>query len=237
MFALPTTTSLSTLPNAARQLLATFSLLLLLPFGASNAAIHACQTADGSTVFQDRPCDIKPAAAAPKPSSQKLPFGIHESWFEIPEQADDRAFCDRRLCECGSHVRSHEGGLYRAVADALFLDASWHRFDTSLELWMKTPASDPAISQLRAEMIDASCSIMMSQQLLRDFARSTAAGLRKRVLSAEDLGFDIPEPCDAGVAQACDYYDSVLLYKRLLADAKALKYARDALTTNLDEDL
>jgi hypothetical protein len=160
-----------------------------------------------------------------------LPFGIHESWFELPGQAEGRAFCDRRSCECGPLERKHEGTLDQAVADALYIDGSWHRYDTSYALWLDTPNNSSNIYQRRADMIEAACTVMMSQQLLRDYADEVVAALRQNVLAAEERGFDVAEPCETGVATACEYYASVVLFRRMLDDARALQLSREAMIT------
>lgn len=205
------------------------SLLLLCRPDVVEAAIYACRSADGSTIFQDRPCLDRQSGSSPSRSVRKLPLDIHASWFELPAQAEERAFCDRRRCECGNQIRKHGGSLAQAVADALYLDGGWHRYDTNFQLWRDEPAGSDSNPQLRDRMHEAACSVMMSQQLLRDFAEDVTEKLRREALLAEERGFDIPGPCEAGVAQACDLLDSMQLYERLLSDAQVLRLPRDYL--------
>ncbi|MGQ7846191.1 hypothetical protein ACUNV4_17030 [Granulosicoccus sp. 3-233] len=205
--------------------------LLGLP-DTSIAAIYTCPAADGSTIFQDRPCPQKASAGTDSRAVRKLPFDIHPSWFELPEQAEERAFCDRRRCECGLHEREHGSALARAVADALYMDGGWHRYQVSYQLWRNEPAASARNPQLNAAMQEAACSVMMSQQLLRDFSDEVSEELRHRVRSAEERGFDEAGPCEADVEQACDYLDSVELYQRLLLDARALQSPRELITSN-----
>jgi hypothetical protein len=112
------------------------------------------------------------------------------------------------------------------------MDGGWHRYDTSYTAWLDTPTSSADIQVRRAEMIESACNVMMSQQLLREYATEVADALRQRVLAAEERGFDVPGPCDAGLADACEYYDAVLLYRRMLEDAKALSVPREVITSS-----
>ncbi len=196
------------------------------------ATIYTCPAQDGSTIFQDRPCPQGKTLTGKSQAVRKLPFDIHPSWFEIPEQAEERAFCDRRRCECGLQERKHGSSLARAVADALYMDGGWHRYQTSFQQWRDEPAASDNNPQLRANVQEAACNVMMSQQLLRDFADEVTEKLQQTVRMAEARGFDTPEPCEAGVEQACDYLDSVELYRRLLIDARALQQPRELVTSN-----
>ena len=199
--------------------------LFWLPESA-DSAIYACVTAEETTVFQDRSCPQKKPASQIAKAPTRLPFGIHESWFELPGYAEGRPFCDRRGCECGSIEQKHDAGLLQAVADALYIDAGWHRYETSYAAWFNTPSGSAKAYNRQQEMIEASCSVMISQQLLRDFAEVVAVQLKARILEAEERGFDIAGPCDQGVELACEYYQYVEQYKRLIADAEALKIPR-----------
>jgi len=207
------------------------SLLLLSPVGDVSAAIHACTTADGSTIFQDRPCPRRVPVESNAMVSARAPLGIHDSWFVKPEQSQGRAFCDKRGCECEKHERSHNGSLTRAVADALYMDASWHRYEVSEALWQETPVNSSRRYDRRADLIEASCSVMMSQQLLKQFADPTLTELRNKAQEAEERGYDIPDVCDSGDMTACDYYDAAELFKRLSRDAHALQRSRSNLSS------
>ncbi|MFK7855590.1 MAG: DUF4124 domain-containing protein [Granulosicoccus sp.] len=208
------------------------SLLLLGVPESADSGIHACRTDDGTTVFQDRPCPQKKVAKRAVEKKAYHPLGIHESWFKRPSDAEERAFCNRRACECGPIERRHEGSLAQAVADALFLDAGWHHFESSYQAWMDTPGNSSKSYDRRKQLIEASCNVMISQQLLRDFADEIAQNLRSDYLSAEEKGFDIPDPCDQGIEQACYYYERVKLHEQVKADARALKIPRETLTAS-----
>lgn len=216
--------------NMAVAVIYLLSLLLFWLPESAVSAIYTCVTNDGTSIFQDRPCPQKKPVKRAAKTPTHLPLGIHESWFELPGHTEGRAFCDRRGCECGSIERRHEGALAQAVADALFIDAGWHHYDTSYSDWLNTPSGSAKAYALREEMIEASCSVMISQQLLRDFAEDVAVQLKSKVLAAEERGFDVPEPCDQGVEQACDYYQSVELHRRLMSDAIALRISRATLS-------
>jgi len=204
--------------------LVTLSALLLAPVG--HAAIFSCEIGD-SVVYQDKPCPVVQAQRAGKKPRYKHPLAIHDSWFELPEQAEERAFCSRKACECGQIETRHQGSLPMAVADALFLDGSWHRYESSHQQWLSaTLAKDNQL--LRSQLNDAACYLMMSQTLLREYAEDVLLELKKQARTAENLGFDIIGPCDEGIADACHYYDSAQLYKRLVQDAVALRKPRIA---------
>ena len=177
-------------------------------------------------IFQDRPCPIKKQATADTRQAPQQPLLIHESWFELPEQANDRAFCDRRGCECGKFERKHQGALATAVADALYLDGSWHRYESSYLAWLDSPAGSAQGFDERDRMLEASCEVMMSQTLLRHYANDVVQVLARQVRTAEERGFDIEQPCLEGIDDACALYDSVQLYKRIQQDAAALRGVR-----------
>jgi len=99
-----------------------------------NAGIHACPMPSGGTIYQDRPCDEdarSPTAPVQRTRSELPTIGLHSSWFERPMHAGDRAFCDKRGCECGQLENKFEFGLAQAVADALYIDGNWHRLAKS----------------------------------------------------------------------------------------------------------
>ncbi|MFK7992704.1 MAG: hypothetical protein AB8B87_01110 [Granulosicoccus sp.] len=161
-----------------------------------------------------------------KKTVHRFPLSIHESWFDVPEQAEDRAFCDRRGCECGRIERKHQGSLAQAVADALYMDGSWHRYETNYQTWMEAPTSSSESYDSREQMLEASCEIMMAQTLLRNYAKDVVQLLRKRFRQAEERGFDIQQPCLAGEEQACEFFDSVQLLARIQSDAISLQRTR-----------
>lgn len=87
---------------------------------------------------------------------------------------------------------------------------------------------------MHAEMMEAACEVMISQQILLKFADGVLLKLKQSTRQAEERGFDIAAPCDAGNEQACNYYDAVLLYQRVLADARALQLPRILLSDASD---
>ena len=187
-------------------------------------AIFSCEIG-GSVVFQDIPCPVVQSGNSGEPAKYRYPLAIHASWFELPEQANDRAYCSRKACECGDIESRHQGSLPQAVADALYLDGSWHRYESSYQQWLNIPSGIDDHSY-RKQLVDAACHIMMSQSLLREYAEAVLSELKQRVRKAENLGFDIVGPCEQGIADACYHYDSVQLYKQLLKDAAALSSPR-----------
>ena len=203
-----------------------WSFLLLGLTDGVHATIYSCSTDDTGIVFQDVPCPMAPGKNEPAPTKNRLPLEIHESWFELPGQAEGRAYCDRRRCECGDMQRKLDGLLDQAVADALYMDGGWHRYETSFQLWIDSPASAVSTPGLWDQMILDACNIMISQLLLRKYADEVRARLRQKVLVAEERGFDQPEPCQFGINEACSYLDAVQLYRRLLDDARALRTSR-----------
>lgn len=191
----------------------------------SLSAIYACQVGQ-NTVYQDAPCPFK---KSPKPAnkvSNGYPLAIHESWFEIPGQAQERAFCDRRGCECGRFVKKHQDSLIKAIADALYMDGSWHRYVSNYEAWLQTPASSPESFEAREHMLEASCDVMMSQTLLRKYADDAIAMLRKHMRTAEERGYDIEQPCLDGIPEACELFELVQYYKQIQADSTSLRRSR-----------
>lgn len=201
-------------------------LLSLLSFtpGSSQAAIYVCKSASGGSQFQDRPCAID--APAPAAAVSKMPLGIHESWFDKPLKTSGRAYCDSRLCECGTSERPHGGSLAQAVVDALYMDADWHHFHDLHQKWTALSPSSRAWHLTYREMELASCSILMSQQTLIQFGDRVEKQLSQRALQAEARGFDEPGPCDRQVDQACQLYADLLLYTQLKRDARALNIPR-----------
>ncbi len=120
-----------------------------------------------------------------------------------------------------------------AVADALYMDASWHHYDLTEQAWRDTPIKSSKRYDRHSEMIEASCMVLMSQQILKQFAEDTAAKLRVQARHAEDRGYDIPDACDSGDMEACEYYDALMLYQRLSKDSKALRLSRDSISNDI----
>lgn len=201
-------------------------ILLILGYSQTvETAIFACQSGQ-TVVYQDRPCPQEKPQENARKSGYNFPLSIHESWFDLPEQAIERAFCDRRGCECGRIEKKHHDTLIQSIADALYLDGSWHRYDTVHQAWLESAAATTKAYELKDQMLEATCEIMMSQTLLRNYADDAIKILKKRVRTAEELGFDVELPCEQGIPQACEFYESVQLLNRLITDASALRQER-----------
>lgn len=190
------------------------------------AAVFACPSANG-TSFQDTPCEVNNTATSDARQRVLYPLSIHASWFDRPDQAEDQAYCDRRGCECGDITKSYRNARVQAVADALYLDGSWHRYNTIYKKWITTPSSHSnSLVSLRTDMLEAACEIMVSQQILRNYAEDVVAELTENTKRAENRGFDVEEPCLQGVQDACSYYQSVRLLGQLRRDAASLERVR-----------
>ncbi len=199
--------------------------LLLLPLSNAFSAIHSCRLADGTVTFQDSPCAVIPVKAdKPKARVAKVPLGMAKSWFDKPSVVPDRAICTKSGCHCDMYSRKFKSGLPLAIADALYLDGSWHRLDSSLlmlELGENTLSATDRID-LQKERDEAACNILMSQQILRLYGKEVLRELRNKQRYAEDRGLDDPADCDAGDTLVCTHTEAIDLYSRIRADIKAL---------------
>lgn len=225
--------------SSLKVILIVLSSLSAMP---AQAAINACRSDDGTTIYQDRPCPIRLASPSPSRSrhTMRAPAGIHSTWFERPTLTDVRASCNGVGCECGSVTRTYENGLPQAVADALYLDGAWHRLETERSAARAndgaraTQAGTQAGTRVGTHttrgsetLQEAVCDVLMSQRTLRQHAEPVLAALRKKSRAAEANGFDQPEHCDSGNALACEYLDAVALYRRVLLDLQTLRSPRD----------
>ena len=210
---------------------------LLAVVNPATAAIYACASPSGTT-FQDNPCTAK-VNVAPKTEKktqlQKMPSDIDNSWLEKPPEAVYSAWCDRRGCECGPYNRVFDAGMVLAVADALYLDGSWHRYESyALELAQEQHDASKKIA-IKFNLDEAACNIRISQTILRKFTSAALKELRVSKRYAEDRGYDTPEACDLEETEPCEIYSKYELYKRMMQDIKALKQPRDStFTARLD---
>jgi len=164
-----------------------------------------------------------------------MPADIDKSWLEKPDHTTYTPWCDRTGCECGPYNRVFDAGMVLAVADALYLDGSWHRYDThALELAMQTHDASKKI-EIGTALEEAACNILMSQTILRKYTGRALTELRASKREAEDRGYDTPEACGLDEPEACEIYSKYELYKRMMQDIKALKSPRDAAYTALVE--
>ena len=198
--------------------------LLLIPVHSVYSAIHQCRLADGTITFQDTACPIIPKAKAePTEKKKTIPFGIEKTWFDTPSVVPDRAICTKTDCHCGMFTREFKSGLSIAIADALYLDGSWHRLDSTLQQLESNTLNAIERADLRQERDEAACNVLMSQQMLRLFGSEVLRDLRTKKRYAEDRGWDDVERCDAGDDMVCEYTDLITLYQRIQADIKALR--------------
>lgn len=209
--------------NSVVRLLAILC-LWTIPLLGAQAAIHACKLPDGSVTFQDNACAVVPE---PKKKAvaqtETIPFAIDKSWFDKPSVIPDRAVCTQAGCHCGMFSRKFKSGLPLAVADSLYLDGSWHRFESTL-IQLELPTDDPfAKSDLRNERDEAACNILMSQKTLRLFGDDVLSELRSKKRYAEERGLDNPDDCDAGDMLACEYTDLIAIYDSIQTDIKSLR--------------
>ncbi len=218
--------------------------LLLLAVQPASAAVYTCPDGNGDVQFQDRQCERTQADDARTSSTSRstasqgartLPAGADPSWFATPDGVAHQAFCDESGCECGPFVRSFDSGLTFAVADALYLDGAWHRYQSSIESLLDATQSgeNARAFALRTEVEAAACDILMSQQTLRQYADRELRKLQRRAQNAEDLGRDSEASCDGFSEAACRDYQAVLTYRSMQLDAKALGQPRGT-TVSID---
>ena len=215
--------------------------LALAPGTPAGAAIYVCATPGGGKQFQDRPCARARAPSAATPTARgRTPVGLHESWFVRPPGSDVVARCDDGGCRCDALDRPFDGGLALAVADALYVDGAWHRFETALAERAANAPDGPPPATLDRLVDEAACDVLISQRILRTHASAVLAELRRRARETEERGFDDGIACAAGDTIACEAEDALALYRRMVADLVALRAARgsdvdDALPTPFSE--
>lgn len=202
------------------------------------AAIFQCPTVDGGVTFQDVPCPVAPRSERANASMSETrqasrivrppPAGIHPSWFEVPENDRHEAFCHRDGCECGALRRPFDSGLALAVADALYLDGHWHRYESALAEWQAATANSPEFFTWLDAVQEASCDVRMSQETLRRFLLDALRDLKEVRYEAESFGYTDIDDCVIEEPASCDYVDKVLLYDRMMDDLQTLQQARGA---------
>jgi len=196
--------------------------------GEARASIHVCPVAGGGTVFQDRPCERGVSESGTRTDvPARSPAGVHRSWLARPAHTAERARCDSEGCSCGKLLRPLDGGIDIAVADALYLDGAWHRHDESVEAARNGTPDAPGREALRRAEREATCDLLIAQQIIRLHAEPTMASLRQRVREAEERGLDDPLLCDTGDPRACESLDTIERYRRMAADLAALRTPRD----------
>lgn len=196
-----------------------------MPVQSAHSAIHACRLADGTVTFQDTECPVIPVAktkSTAKSKKKTIPFGIEKTWFDAPPVIPDRAICTKNECHCDMFTRKFKGGLPIAIADALYLDGSWHRLESTNILLADLSLNSGQQAELNKERDEAACNILMSQKILQLFGAEVLRELRNKKRYAEDRGLDNPEDCDAGDLLVCEHIDLIDIYQRIQSDIKAL---------------
>jgi len=202
-------------------------LALLLPGQTALGSIFSCPTADGSVTFQDTPCAVsKKPEKAKKKKLARVPFGIHESWFEKPQIVPDDAYCSEKGCQCDAFARDFDSGLALAIADALYLDGSWHRLSGKLIEYNNHVGSSVEKQHVKMDVNEAACNILMSQKILKLFAEDVLKELKRDKRYAENRGWDTYEDCLDGNTTACEYADKTALFDRIQTDIKNLHSSR-----------
>lgn len=189
----------------------------------THAGITKCTLADGSIVFQDTVCTVIPKPEVKtEPPIKTIPFKMDKTWFDAPSVVPHQVVCTKSGCECGAYYREFDSGLATAIADALYLDGSWHRLEQTLSEIKLSELRSPRYFELARERDEAACNILMSQKTLRMFGERALAELRTKKQHAETNGLDKPDECDAGNLDICEHTNDIALYNRILADIQAL---------------
>ncbi len=211
---------------------------ILVPVNSVQAAIYACPNAKGDTAFQDRPCTIAKDTSAPESTSaeetSQYPLGLHPSWFISPANAPQPAYCDRLGCDCASQVRNFRSGLGAAVADALFLEAAWHRYAEQVIEMETDPPEGLAYLQLQVSIEESACEIQMSQLTIRNYVKDAVRVLKKRAELAEKRGNTDYSSCDGTNEKVCEDVDAYDLYQRVLMDLETLRSPRSFFVADAD---
>ena len=205
--------------------------VLLSPINAY-AAIYACPTSNGDTAYQDRPCEKAKAAtdtSANKTEARdrpQYPLGLHPSWFISPEFAPQPAYCDRLGCDCASQARNFRRGLDAAVADALFLEAAWHRYSAQVIKMETDPPKGIAYLQLQVDIEESACDIQMSQLTIRNYAAYAVEELASQAEQAKSRGNTDYSQCIDPSSKECVDVEAYQLYQRVLTDLETLRSPR-----------
>jgi len=221
-------------------LLALWTALIVSP---SHAAVYACPSPNGDTVYQDRPC-AKIPTKAPNTSStsgtnesssdSQYAFGMHESWFSPPLYAPQPAYCDRLGCDCATQTRNFRRGLAEAVADALFLETAWHRYAEQVIRLENDPPKGLALLELQVGIEESACDIQMSQMTVKNYVEKAVAELTIKANAAISRGNIDPDQCDGSNEKVCADVDAVGLYERVMQDIETLKLPRYFLIAEAD---
>jgi len=223
-----------------------------LLLGTAHAAVFECPSLTGGTVFQDRPCEIPVTPEVKDTLKNTLPAGIHSSWFEQPFYSEHKIACNDLACACGSISRTFSNDMSFAVADSLYIDGNWHRYEEAIARWQSAIPDSALAKSLKAGVSTAACEIQLAQETLLRFASETLKDMRSKARNAEDRGSDYPELCiddteeeeeidltdlanfkvgsnSSYDAAGCERYADLMRYRSLVNDAKALQVPRTSL--------
>jgi len=216
------------------------ALLTLLPGVNVSAAIYSCPTGNGETAFQDRPCEAEKVAISPdapeedNSSKTGYPLGMHPTWFVSPQYAPQPAYCDRLGCDCASQARNFRNGLTAAVADAMFLEAAWHRYAEQVIEMETDPPEGISYLQLQVDIEISACEIQMSQATIRNYAEKAINQLKFHAERAEKRGNTSFDQCDGGNSLACRDVEAFMLYERVEMDLETLQSPRSYFVADAD---
>jgi len=229
--------------TALTTLIWVLTLWFVMPITVSHAAIYSCPTGNGDTAFQDRPCaqDIPIAPTRGNgsdgdedESKSRFPMGMHPSWFISPVHAPQPAYCDRLGCDCASQARNFRNGLNAAVADAMFLEAAWHRYAKQVIEMETNPPKGISYLQLQVDIEESACDIQMSQLTLLNYAEGAFKDAEKQAKWAERRGNTDYSNCDGGNSLVCKDADAVYMYEQLLMDLETLRVPRNLFVADAD---
>ncbi len=217
-----------------------FCLWVAFTLGTAEAAIFACPTATGEIAYQDRPCVKQAQTVVPsttddaKDTGSAYPLGIHPSWFIPPTYAPQPAYCDRLGCECATMARNFHRGLEAAVADALFLEATWHRYAEQVIRMETDPPIGLARLELQAELSDSACEIQMSQLTLKNYASQAVNNIERNAELAERRGHTDYDQCDGSNELVCADVEAYSLNERVQLDLRTLRTPRNIFVADIE---
>jgi len=197
------------------------------------------------TFYKDRPCMIKPKTEEPAKKTgadiagdydkdSPYPLGMDATWFETPEFATETAYCDRLGCDCGSESRNFRRGLNAAVLEALFLEASWHRYEIEVSEMQNGGLSGLEKLQKKFEVEASACDIQMSQLTLKQYADQALVDISEEAAIAKEKGDANKRLCDGGDGEACRAMNAGARLERFMMDLETLRTERKELLAELD---
>lgn len=121
-----------------------------------------------------------------------------------------------------------------AVADALFLEASWHRYVQSVVKSETETLKGRARMEQEIEIAESACDLQMSQMTLKNYGELGLKQLETAAARADARGHVNVEQCDGTDSAVCDDVDAYQLHQRVLQDLQTLKLPRDYFVTGAD---